>query len=125
MRFRAALAALLSFILVTETSIVARAGETARDDGDAPPTAAEAAGESHEAPRLTPFWAVAPPGEVDVGARLALASPATGGVLPFGATPKAIMSNNTKTVIIVAIIAGAVLIVVGVIALGKPFGKKP
>ena len=124
MRFRAALAALLSFTLVTETSIVARAGEATRDETNETSTT-DGAGETQEAPRLTPFWAVAPPGDVDVGARLALAGPVTDGVLPFGATPKAIMSNNTKTVIIVAIIAGAVLIVVGVIALGKPFGKKP
>lgn len=120
MRFRAALAALLSFTLVTETAIVARAGEAVRDEADTPATEVTQA-----TPRLAPFWAVAPPNEVDVGARLALAGPVTDGVLPFGATPKTIMSNNTKTVIIVAIIAGAVLIVVGVIAIGKPFGKKP
>lgn len=115
MRFRAAIAALLSLALVTETTVV-RAAEAV----------AETPSSSEEAsPRLTPFWAVSPPSEVDVGARLALAGPMTDGVMPFGTTPKAMMSNNTKTVLIVAIIAGAVLLVVGVIVIGKPFGKKP
>jgi hypothetical protein len=118
-RFRAAIAALLSFTLVTETTLSARAADTERED-----TASTTPSEETVA-RLTPFWAVAPPHEVDVGARLALAGPLADGVMPFGTTPKAIMSNNTKTVLIVAIIAGAVLLVVGVIVIGKPFGKKP
>lgn len=119
-RSRAALAALLSFTLVTESTVSAWAADAQREADAAEPTPSEGT-----AARLTPFWAVAPPNEVDVGSRLALAGPIAERFVPLGATPNPIMSKNAKTVLIVAIIAGAVLIVVGVIVVGKPFGKKP
>jgi len=72
------------------------------------------------------FSIVAPPNVLDAASRLALSSSVglggSGSTL-LSPTPKSIMSSNTKTVVIVAIIAGAVLILVGAIALGKPFKK--
>jgi hypothetical protein len=71
-----------------------------------------------------PLWVVPPPNEVDVAARLALASPETlVGNDYFFKEPKQILSDKAKTWIIVGAIVGGVLIIAGVLVLSKP-GKK-
>lgn len=123
---RSTIAGIVAFTLVVETAVVAQAEEPAPPEPAAtdiaPPE--DNVGTSPAAP-MTAF-SVFQPSAIDVTGRLALAAPASlarsGGLLtPVGPAP--IMSKNAKTVLIVAIIAGAVLILAGAIVVGKPFKK--
>jgi len=120
---RAPIAVAASFTLLAQALTVRRA-----EASDAPQAVATTAAprESDAHVTVTGFRFSAPPNVLEAAAGLARTDPpkATPNLSGVAATtPKAIMSSNTKTVVIVAIIAGAVLILVGVIAVGKPFGK--
>lgn len=92
----------MAFALFTQTTLVAHAEE----------------------PPVPVPVSILRPMKVDVLPRLALVPSMDAlrdGRSPLSPTPSPIMSNNTKTVLIVAIVAGAVLILVGAVAIGKPF----